>query len=77
MYLLVFLLQLFYFHLIVHLYNYLKHISIMAVINTALAMFSHQSPRLTRENSFYKFKNEKNHKIIRYNEKLVPNLIPE
>ena len=49
----------------------------MAVINTALAMFSHQSPRLARENSFYKFKNEKNHKIIRYNEKLVPNLIPE
>lgn len=74
MYLSVFLLQLFYFHLIVHLYNYLKHISIMAVINTALAMFSHQSPRLTRENSFYKsVKIKKNHKIIRYNEKLVPN----
>lgn len=59
MYLSVFLLQLFYFHLIVHLCNYSEHISIMAVINTALAMFSHQSPRLTRENSFYKFKNEK------------------
>lgn len=49
----------------------------MAVINTALAMFSHQSPRLTREILFTNLKMKKNHKIIRYNEKLVPNLIPE